>query len=162
MKPIIAIAGLLMAAASPMLSQSSSHPPECLPVLENCSQPVKWIADKGDCSCYACEYDKKTVHTGCTRDKQMKAELLKLQADSGDDTLDAVTRVMGTFKEAGGKYTFVDDKDGKTWEVTNPDALKGSEGHHVVVSGHLYANKDQIHVMGVKMMKAPDKEQGKN
>ncbi len=29
----------------------------------------------------------------------------------------------------------VSDKDGKTWKVSNPDALKGHEGHHVSGAG---------------------------
>jgi len=50
--------------------------------------------------------------------------------------------------------TFVSDKDKKSWDVVNPEALKGYEGHHVEVSAHVYADKDQIHVMSVKMLKA--------
>jgi hypothetical protein len=38
--------------------------------------------------------------------------------------------------------------------VQNPEALKGHEGHHVQVSAHVYADKDQIHVMSVKMLPA--------
>ena len=36
----------------------------------------------------------------------------------------------------------------------NPETLKGHEGHHVEVSAHVYADKGQIHVMSVKMLKA--------
>jgi hypothetical protein len=49
--------------------------------------------------------------------------------------------------------TFVSDKDSKSWDVANPEALKGHEGHHVEVSAHVYADKGQIHVMSVKMIK---------
>jgi hypothetical protein len=38
--------------------------------------------------------------------------------------------------------------------VVNPEALKGHEGHHVELSAHVYADKGQIHVMSVKMLKA--------
>jgi hypothetical protein len=61
--------------------------------------------------------------------------------------------LKGTVKADGDKYTFVDDKDGKTWDVMNPEALKGHEGHHVQLSAHVYADKDAIHVMSVKMLK---------
>lgn len=61
--------------------------------------------------------------------------------------------LKGTVKADGDKYTFVNDKDGKSWEVINPDALKGHEGHHVQLSAHVYADKEQIHVMSVKMLK---------
>jgi hypothetical protein len=62
--------------------------------------------------------------------------------------------LKGTVKADGDKLTFVSDKDKKSWDVANPEALKGHEGHHVEVSAHVYADKDQIHVMSVKMLKA--------
>jgi hypothetical protein len=62
--------------------------------------------------------------------------------------------IKGTVKADGDKLTFVSDKDQKSWDVVNPEALKGHEGHHVEVSAHVYADKGQIHVMSVKMLKA--------
>jgi hypothetical protein len=62
--------------------------------------------------------------------------------------------IKGTVKADGDKITFVSDKDQKSWDVANPEALKGHEGHHVEVSAHVYADKGQIHVMSVKMLKA--------
>jgi hypothetical protein len=62
--------------------------------------------------------------------------------------------IKGTVKADGDKLNFVSDKDKKSWDVVNPEALKGHEGHHVEVSAHVYADKDQIHVMSVKMLKA--------
>ena len=61
--------------------------------------------------------------------------------------------LKGTVKAEGDKLTFVNDADQKSWEVVNPEKLKGHEGHHVQVSAHVYADKDQIHVMTVKMLK---------
>jgi hypothetical protein len=61
--------------------------------------------------------------------------------------------LKGTIKADGDKYTFVGDKDKKSWEVMNPEALKGHEGHHVELKAHVYADKGQIHVMEVKMLK---------
>jgi hypothetical protein len=61
--------------------------------------------------------------------------------------------IKGTVKADGDKLTFVSDKDSKSWDVANPEALKGHEGHHVEVSAHVYADKGQIHVMSVKMIK---------
>lgn len=62
--------------------------------------------------------------------------------------------IKGTVKADGDKLTFVADKDQKSWDVANPEALKGHEGHHVEVNAHVYADKGQIHVMSVKMLKA--------
>ena len=72
------------------------------------------------------------------------------QADTGKAQL---MTLKGTVKAEGDKYTFVNDKDNKSWDVINPETLKGHEGHHVQLSAHVYADKDQIHVMSVKMLK---------
>jgi hypothetical protein len=65
--------------------------------------------------------------------------------------------IQGTVKVDGDKVMFVSDEDGKTWEVMNPETLKPHAGHHVEVSAHVYSDKNQIHVMSVKMVKKADK-----
>lgn len=62
--------------------------------------------------------------------------------------------LTGTVKDDG--KTFV-DAAGKSWSVMNPEALKGHDGHEVAVSAHVYKDKDQIHVMSVKMAKEGNK-----
>ena len=51
---------------------------------------------------------------------------------------------------AGASPVVVTDKDQKVLTVDNPDALKGHEGHHVAVTGHI--DGDKIHVDSVKML----------
>jgi hypothetical protein len=96
--------------------QSAATPSECVPRLKNCDKPVKWIADKDDCSCFACEYGKSTQHTGCTKDKQTKAEMMRLQGEPGEDVVaqSPLVTLKGTLKAEGDKYTFVSDKGGKS------------------------------------------------
>ena len=60
---------------------------------------------------------------------------------------------------ADGK-TFV-DKDNKSWTVSNPEALKGHEGHEVTLKVHEDAAKSEIHVVSVKMGKGEMKENTK-
>lgn len=62
--------------------------------------------------------------------------------------------LKGTVKADGDKITFVLDKDGKAWDVMNPETLKDHVGHHVLLSAHVYADKNSIHVMSVKMLAA--------
>ncbi len=62
--------------------------------------------------------------------------------------------LKGTVKMDGDKITFVLDKDGKAWDVINPETLKDHVGHHVLLSAHVYADKNSIHVMSVKMLPA--------
>ena len=61
--------------------------------------------------------------------------------------------IKGTVKADGDKITFVADSDGKSWGVVNPETLKDHVGHHVELSTHVYADKGQIHVMKVTMLK---------
>jgi hypothetical protein len=75
--------------------------------------------------------------------------------DMGKDKAAAapLKTLKGTVKAEGDKITFVNDADQKSWDVMNPEKLKGHEGHHVQVSAHVYADKNSIHVMSVKMLK---------
>lgn len=52
--------------------------------------------------------------------------------------------------DEGAKMVVVTDGDQKVLNVENPDALKGHEGHHVGLNGHV--SGDNIHVMSVKML----------
>jgi len=60
--------------------------------------------------------------------------------------------LKGTVKAEGDKVTFVNDADQKSWDVINPETLKGHEGHHVQLKAHVMADKNSIHVMSVKML----------
>src|SRR6478672_2084194 len=82
---------------------------------------------------------------------QQENNMSQTQADQASAKAPLMT-LKGTIKAEGDKYTFV-DKDGKSWDVMNPEELKGHEGHHVQLSAHVYADKDSIHVMKVKMLK---------
>jgi hypothetical protein len=50
--------------------------------------------------------------------------------------------------------TFVSDNDSKSWTVSNPEALKGHEGHQVTVSANVNADKNEVQVLSVKMIEA--------
>ena len=51
---------------------------------------------------------------------------------------------------AGAKVVVVTDADQKVLAVDNPESLKGHEGHHVAVTGHM--SGDSVHVESVKML----------
>ena len=40
--------------------------------------------------------------------------------------------------------TFVSDKDSKSWTITNPEAVMGHDGHHVTLTAHVYADKNEV------------------
>src|ERR1041385_8710065 len=47
--------------------------------------------------------------------------------------------------EKGAKLVVVTDSDKKVLTVENPDALKGHEGHHVAVTGHVSGDSRSSH-----------------
>jgi hypothetical protein len=89
---------------------------------------------------------------------QQDNNMSQTQADSGPKA--PLMTLKGTVKADGDKYSFVNDKDGKSWDVMNPEELKGHEGHHVQLSAHVYADKMSIHIMSVKMLKGGDNSMG--
>ena len=80
---------------------------------------------------------------------QMKSEKMSKGAVS----------LVGKVGEDG--KTFVSDGGNKSWNVSNPEALKGHEGHHVKVRAHVDADKDEIHVTSLKMIKSEMKDNDK-
>ena len=48
---------------------------------------------------------------------------------------------------------FVNDKDGKSWTISNPAAVKGHEGHHVILQAQVDTDKNEVHVVSLKMAK---------
>jgi hypothetical protein len=65
------------------------------------------------------------------------------------DTSKKAVQVTGKISDDG--KTFVSDSDSKSWTISNPDAVKGHEGHHVTLTAHVYADKGEVHVMSLKM-----------
>jgi len=52
--------------------------------------------------------------------------------------------------EGGASMVVVTDGDQKVLTVQNPEALKGHDGHHIAVTGHV--DGDKIHVDSAKML----------
>jgi hypothetical protein len=92
-----------------------------------------------------------TFAVGLNAFAQQDNSMSQTQADQGAKA--PLMTLKGTVKADGDKYTFVNDKDGKSWDVMNPEELKGHDGHHVQLSAHVYADKNAIHIMSVKMLK---------
>ena len=80
------------------------------------------------------------------QDDQMKHDNMKT------DNMSKKAMTVSGKVSADGKM-FVSDKDNKTWTVSNPEALKGHEGHHVSVKAHIDAAKNEIQVSSVEMAK---------
>ncbi|MGA8341357.1 MAG: hypothetical protein ABR881_11855 [Candidatus Sulfotelmatobacter sp.] len=59
------------------------------------------------------------------------------------------TSITGKISDDG--TTFVSDKDGKSWTISNPNAVKGHEGHHVTLKAHVSADTNAVEVVSLKM-----------
>ena len=91
---------------------------------------------------------QETAKPGEMKQDTMKAEKASTKA----------VKLSGKISDDG--KTFV-DKDNKSWTVTNPEALKGHEGHEVTLKAHVDAAKNEIHVVSLKMGKEGMKESKK-
>ena len=65
----------------------------------------------------------------------------------------AVKTIDGNVKANGNKLTFIADQDGKPWNLLNPQLLKGYQGDHVQITGHIFTNHHLIHIHTVKVLK---------
>jgi hypothetical protein len=72
-----------------------------------------------------------------------------MKQDQKSDASMTANHVTGKISDDG--KTFVSDKDGKTWTISNPDAVKGHEGHHVTLKAHVSADRNEVEVVSLKM-----------
>jgi pentapeptide MXKDX repeat protein len=73
----------------------------------------------------------------------MKQDHMKADASTKAAT------ILGKISDDG--KTFTSDKDGKSWTISNPDAVKGHEGHHVALKAHVSADTSEVNVISLKM-----------
>ena len=74
-----------------------------------------------------------------------------MKADASKASTSKTVDVKGKISDDG--KTFVSDKDSKNWNISNPDAVKGHEGHQVVLTAMVDADKNEVQVMSLKMAK---------
>jgi hypothetical protein len=61
--------------------------------------------------------------------------------------------LTGWVKEMNGKTVFENDKDKQDWDISNMDAVKGHEGHHVKVKAKLDESSHSLTVEKLTMMR---------
>ena len=72
-----------------------------------------------------------------------------MKQDNMKSDMSKAASITGKISDDG--KTFVSDKDGKSWTISNPDAVKGHEGHHVTLKAHVSADKNEVDVVSLKM-----------
>ncbi len=60
--------------------------------------------------------------------------------------------LTGWVKDQDGKTVFINDKDKQAWNISNVDAVKGHEGHHVKVKAKLNESDHSMNVEKLTMM----------
>lgn len=60
--------------------------------------------------------------------------------------------LTGWVKDQDGKTVFINDKDKQAWNISNLDAVKGHEGHHVKVKAQLNEADHSLNVEKLTMM----------
>lgn len=103
----------------------------------------------------AAKQDKAAARQDKKIDKAEKKEAKA--AEKGKDM-----SLTGWVKEESGKTVFVNDKDKQSWDIANPDAVKGHEGHHVKVKAKLDEANHSLTVDKLTMMKASKQSGGKH
>jgi hypothetical protein len=93
--------------------------------------------------------DTSSTQSTSTDKKVAKAEKKETKAAAKNKDM----RLTGWVKEEGGKDVFVNDKDKQSWDISNQDAVKGHEGHHVRVKAKLDESNHSLTVDKLTMMK---------
>jgi hypothetical protein len=93
--------------------------------------------------------DTSSTQSTSTDKKVAKAEKKEAKAAAKNKDM----RLTGWVKEEGGKDVFVNDKDKQSWDISNQDAVKGHEGHHVRVKAKLDESNHSLTVDKLTMMK---------
>jgi hypothetical protein len=63
-----------------------------------------------------------------------------------------VMNLTGWVKDQDGKTVFINDKDKQAWNISNLDAVKGHEGHHVKIKAKLNEADHSMDVEKLTMM----------
>ena len=83
-----------------------------------------------------------------TDKKVQKAEKQEASAAAKGKTMS----LTGWVKDQEGKTVFINDKDKQAWNISNLDAVKGHEGHHVKVKAKLDEANHSLAVEKLTMM----------
>jgi hypothetical protein len=83
-----------------------------------------------------------------TDKKVQKAEKQESTAAAKGKTMS----LTGWVKDQDGKTVFINDKDKQSWSISNMDAVKGHEGHHVKIKAKLDEANHSLDVEKLTMM----------
>lgn len=85
------------------------------------------------------------------QDTMQQGDQMKHDNMNADNMGKKAVSVSGKISNDG--KMFMSDNDNKNWMISNPEAVKGHEGHHVTVKGQVDSAKNAIRVSSIKMWK---------
>jgi hypothetical protein len=85
----------------------------------------------------------------------MKQDTMKQGDQMKHNSMKGVT-LSGKVSDDG--KMLMSDSDHKNWMISNPEAVKGHEGHRVTLSASVDAAKNEVHVTSVRMAKGEMKD----
>ena len=94
------------------------------------------------------------------QDTMQQGDQMKHDNMNADAMAKKAISVSGKISDDG--KTFMGDKDNKSWMISNPEAVKGHEGHHVTVRAQFDSGKNAVHVSSIKMVNDEMKDTMKN
>ncbi len=100
--------------------------------------------------------DQPQVGTAAADQQKTKEEKKEVKAEKQEAKAAEKGKAMhltGWVKTEGDKTVFVNDKDKQTWNVANPDALKGHDGQHVKVEAKINETDKSVEIEKVKMLR---------
>lgn len=97
----------------------------------------------------AAQANPQSDQAASTDKKEEKAEKKEAKAAAKGKDMS----LTGWVKDENGKSVFVNDKDKQSWDISNPDAVKGHEGHHVKIKAKLDESNHSLTVDSLSMMK---------
>jgi len=97
----------------------------------------------------AAQANPQSDQSASTDKKTEKAEKKEAKAAAKGKDMS----LTGWVKDENGKSVFVNDKDKQSWDISNPDAVKGHEGHHVKIKAKLDESNHSLTVDSLSMMK---------
>jgi hypothetical protein len=133
-----AVATVTASAAAPVATTAVVNPPAAAPVASTpaSTTPPEPIATATPAETASAPVVMASAKEALPNTAAPSAKAVKVTGNLGAD----------------GK-TFVNDKDSKSWTVTNPEFVKGHEGHHVTLTAHLDAVRSEVAVIALKMAK---------
>jgi hypothetical protein len=144
----------------------------CTAKAKECKDPVRnpKYYPETHCTCFTCEQGTRREKILCTNDEKESGRM-QARVEASGESLNAERKeekptiqeskleegksvsLDGWIKEEDGRAVFINAKDKRSWSISNMDAVKGHEGHHVKIKAKLNEADHSINVEKLSMLR---------